>query len=160
NQATCITEDQWGRIYIGTGRGIDRLMPDTGYIRHYSTADGLANNFVNASFRAADGTLWFGTLQGLSRFVPQADRPTLPPAMLISGLRIAGVAQPISELGASSISWPALGAGDNQVQIDFLGISLAPGASLRYRYRLEGADRDWSAPTEQRTVNYANLSPG
>jgi signal transduction histidine kinase len=31
---------------------------------------------------------------------------------------------------------------------------------LRYQYRLEGADRDWSAPTEQRSINYANLSPG
>jgi signal transduction histidine kinase len=31
---------------------------------------------------------------------------------------------------------------------------------LRYQYRLEGADRDWSAPIEQPTVNYASLSPG
>ena len=31
---------------------------------------------------------------------------------------------------------------------------------LRYQYRLEPADHDWSAPTEQRTVNYSSLSPG
>jgi len=26
NLTTCVTEDQWGRIYIGTGRGLDRLI--------------------------------------------------------------------------------------------------------------------------------------
>ena len=31
---------------------------------------------------------------------------------------------------------------------------------LRYQYRLEGADADWSALSEQRTVTYASLSPG
>ena len=160
NQATCVAEDRWGRIYIGTGHGIDRLDLGTGHIRHLATADGLANDFINACLVAHDGALWFGTLQGLSRFLPQTDRPSLPPRIVISGLRMAGVAYPVSELGATAIAGPALSAGENQVQVDYLGISLAPGAALRYQYRLEGADRDWSEPTEQRTVNYANLSPG
>ncbi|HYW74853.1 MAG TPA: two-component regulator propeller domain-containing protein, partial [Pyrinomonadaceae bacterium] len=36
NQANCITEDRWGSIYIGTGRGLDKLDPSTGHIKHYS----------------------------------------------------------------------------------------------------------------------------
>src|SRR5207302_660182 len=32
NQATCVTEDKWGRIYIGTGRGVDRFDPNTNHI--------------------------------------------------------------------------------------------------------------------------------
>ena len=31
---------------------------------------------------------------------------------------------------------------------------------LRYQYRLEGADDDWGAPGDQRTVTYARLAPG
>ena len=31
---------------------------------------------------------------------------------------------------------------------------------LRYQYRLDGADADWSALGEQRTVTYAGLGPG
>ena len=30
NQVNCITEDQWGRLYFGTGRGLDRLDPSYG----------------------------------------------------------------------------------------------------------------------------------
>lgn len=160
NQATCITEDQWGRIYVGTGRGLDRLDLTTGHIKHYTTVDGLANNFINVAYRARDGALWLGTLLGLSRFVPQAERPRPAPKMLISGLRIAGISYAIPELGTTAVNGPELNASANQVQVDFLGISLAPGATLRYQYKLEGADHDWSAPTDQRTVNYANLSPG
>jgi signal transduction histidine kinase len=31
---------------------------------------------------------------------------------------------------------------------------------VKYRYKLEGADAEWSAPTAQRSVNYARLAPG
>ncbi len=133
NQATCVTEDRWGRIYIGTGRGVDRLDPVNGNIRHYTTADGLANNFINVSFRSRDGALWFGTLLGLSRLIPQPDRPALPPPVLISGLRIAGAPYPISELGATEIAGPELSASRNQIQIDFLGLSMSVGEALRYQ---------------------------
>jgi two-component sensor histidine kinase len=39
-------------------------------------------------------------------------------------------------------------------------LGFAAGEALRYQYRLAGADPDWSAPTDQRTINYASLSPG
>ena len=48
----------------------------------------------------------------------------------------------------------------NNLQIDFFGIDFSAGEPLRYQYKLEGADQDWSAPTEQRTVTYARLQPG
>ena len=57
------------------------------------------------------------------------------------------------------MSLPEFAPNQNQVQIDFVGLSFAPGEVLRYQYKLEGADADWSAPTEQRTVNFANLAP-
>ena len=31
---------------------------------------------------------------------------------------------------------------------------------MRYQYRLEGTDADWTSPSELRTVNYASLAPG
>jgi glucose-6-phosphate-specific signal transduction histidine kinase len=35
-----------------------------------------------------------------------------------------------------------------------------PGVTLRYQYKLDSADGDWSAPTCERSVNYASLAPG
>ena len=160
NQATCVLEDQWGMIYIGTGRGVDRLDPETGHVKHYTTADGLANSFINVGFRQRDGSLWFGTLEGLSRFIPQPDPPASNPPIVITSLLIKGVGFPISELGTENVVGPEIGANENHVQIDFVGLSLVSGETVRYQFKLEGADPDWSAPTEQRTVNYPNLPPG
>ena len=160
NQATCITEDQWGRIYIGTGRGLDRLDPATGRIKHFSTADGLANDFINVAFRDRDGALWFGTLQGLSRLVPQPDRPSSPPTILVNGLRLAGNPWPVSLCGVDNVEGPEMPANQSDVRVEFVGLGFAPGELMRYQYRLDGTDQNWSEPRIERTVDYANLAAG
>ena len=156
----CFTEDRWGRIYIGTARGIDRLEPATGRVKHFTGGDGLPGNEVSIAFRDRHGAVWFGSRGGISRLVPELDRPQPPPPVLISRLFIDGIQRPISELGETNLAGLVLEPNQNQLQIDYLGIDFITGNKLRYQYMLEGADRDWSAPTEQRTVNYANLQPG
>jgi ligand-binding sensor domain-containing protein/two-component sensor histidine kinase len=161
NDVWCITEDQSGHLYLGTGRGLDRLDPETAHIEHYSDADGLLHGKVTTAFRDSHGNLWFGSnVHGLSRFAPGPKVPHTPPPILISGLHIAGVAYRVSQLGETAISEIDLGANQNQLNIDFIGLEFAPGEVLRYQYKLEGADRDWGVPSEQRSVSYANLAPG
>jgi signal transduction histidine kinase len=75
-------------------------------------------------------------------------------------LRIAGESQPISELGDIQVARGELAHTQNNFQIDFFGLDFHAGETLRYQFMLEGADSAWSAPTEQRTVAYANLRPG
>jgi ligand-binding sensor domain-containing protein/signal transduction histidine kinase len=155
----CFTEDDWGNIYIGTARGIDRLNPATSQIKHFTTADGLIKSEVTRAFRDRSGTLWFGTPEGLSRLTPEQERAASPPHVLISGLRISGVPYPISELGTTEVSGLELEADQNQIEIDFFGLSFSAGESLHYQYMIEGVNRDWSAPTDQRTIT-ANVRPG
>lgn len=161
NQATCLIEDQQGRIYIGTAQGVDRLDPASGNIKHYTVADGLANNFVNVAYRDRRGALWFGTLQGLSQLLPETERTLpVPPSIFINGLRIAGEDYSVSPLGQMGLVGPELSANQNDLQIDFSSVSVGAAQSLRYQYKLEGADSDWSSPTAQRSITYARLSPG
>src|SRR5262249_60087448 len=67
---------------------------------------------------------------------------------------------PLSQLGETEMPRLDLGPNQNQLNIDFVGLSFGPGEVLRYQYQLEGADQDWSTPSDQRSVNYANLAPG
>jgi ligand-binding sensor domain-containing protein/signal transduction histidine kinase len=160
NAVTRITEDLQGRIYAGTGRGIDRLTPSTGRIRHFTTADGLAPGAIRAALRDKSGALWFGTLQGLSRLIPETDPPSLPPPIWIRGLHVAGEARTVSVLGEADLALPDLPPGGNQLQIDFGAVSFAPGETLRYQYKLTGARDEWSVPTDQQTLQLAGLAPG
>ena len=157
---TCMTSDQSGRLYFGGHRGVYRLNVQTGQLTHYTTAEGLSNNEVYTAFRDRRGALWFGTLDGLSHFTPEPDRTGAPPPILIGTLRIAGVSQPLSDLGETEVAKLELQPNQNQVQADFFGLSFRSGETLRYQYMLAGADRDWGAPTIQRSVTYANLKPG
>jgi len=155
-----ITGDANGRIYVTGARGIDRLDPKTKTVTHYSTADGLVGGEFLAAVRDRTGTLWFATTTGLSRLRPGRDGGVSPPPILIGGLRIAGVIHPLSALGQTSVSHLDLDVRQNNIQIEFFGMGFRSGETIRYEYRLEGANSDWSIPGPQRTVNFANLAPG
>jgi ligand-binding sensor domain-containing protein/signal transduction histidine kinase len=160
NIATAITDDLFGRIYVGTGQGVDQITAATGQIRHFTTADGLASGEILSAVRDRTGRLWFAARQGLSHFMPEREQPSEPPPVLIDRLLVAGARQPVSAVGEGDMSLTDLSPGESQLQINFVGLSFVPGESLRYQYRLEGADADWSIPSELRTITYARLSPG
>ena len=158
NSIDVITADVQGRIYLGTGRGLDELNPETGRVKHFTTADGLASGGFLSAFRDRNGTLWFGMHGGLSRFIPAMEDRIPPPPIIITGLRISGSTRTVSALGENEMRLSDLSSIQNELQIDFVGLSFAPGDVLRYQYKL--GDADWSPPTEQRVVNLANLAPG
>jgi signal transduction histidine kinase/ligand-binding sensor domain-containing protein len=160
NNVRCIVEDSYGSIYVGTVRGVNRLSPETGSVKYYGTSDGLASDFINVAYRDRDGTIWFGTFNGLSKFVPEGDRQLPPPTVSISGLRIAGEDYSVSPLGQREVIVPEQSANRNNLQIDFLSVNTGGGAQVRYQYKLEGADKDWSEPTTEASVTFANLSYG
>lgn len=159
NNVISIVEDRFGRLYIGTDHGLDRLDPATNRIKHFTSAAGLAGDVVDFGYRDRHGALWFSTDTGLSKLIPELDEPE-PPSVLINRVQISGRPQEVSELGEMSIGGLQLGRSQNSIQIDFVGLALGTGDKLRYQYRLEGADADWQSPTTQRSVSYANMAPG
>jgi ligand-binding sensor domain-containing protein/two-component sensor histidine kinase len=61
-----ILEAPDGTLWIGTGEGLLHLNHDQW--RRYTSADGLANNFITTLALSSEGGLWIGTRGGLSRF--------------------------------------------------------------------------------------------
>ncbi len=62
--------DRAGRVWIGTGHGLDLLDPRTGSLSHFhqqADGTGLAGNLVRALWQDTDGTLWVGSHGGLNR---------------------------------------------------------------------------------------------
>ena len=159
NNARAVVEDIWGRIYVGTGRGIDRIDPASGEIRHYTSADGVPTG-TGSAVRDRHGALWFNTTGGVLRLVPQIDAPQRPPPILITGLHVGGRPQPISAIGEPEMRLTEPSSRNTHLQIDFVSLGFSHGEQLRYQYMLEGAENAWSPPSTLRTVNYASLAPG
>jgi ligand-binding sensor domain-containing protein/signal transduction histidine kinase len=62
-----LIEDRDSSFWFGTdGSGLFHIAGNG--VRHYTTADGLVNNFVRALLQARDGTIWIGTDEGVSHF--------------------------------------------------------------------------------------------
>ena len=158
NNTTCVTEDNFGRIYVGTGRGVNRLDRETGRVKAFTTADGLVENYVHLCERAKNGALWFGFLHGVSLFVPEPDLQTAPPPIFISDVIVNGRAfRKLSELGNPVVENLDLASDQRQIQVNFFALGFSTGETLRYQYKLD--DTDWSSLSALRTVNL-NLAPG
>lgn len=159
-----IAEDDAGRMYFGTGKGLNQLDLTTGRIRHFTSQDGLAGDLINHCFKDRQGYVWVATTRGLSRFDPRAERSVVPPPPIyLSRVQAAGEDLPLAETGAARLSEIALPSARNNLLIEFVAPNFLGEHRLRYQYKLEGSsgvDEDWSQPSERRAVNYARLAPG
>jgi signal transduction histidine kinase/ligand-binding sensor domain-containing protein len=159
NLISTITEDKFGRIYAGSGRGIDQVNLETKEVKHFNSNDGLPGGDVNLSKTDKTGAIWFGSPMGIAKFVPEADKPRQPPNIFISGLRVAGDSQKISELGESILPDAEFTADKNNLAINYLGLGASLGEDLKYQYQLSDENSEWIT-TNERTLNFANLSAG
>ncbi|MBZ5618864.1 MAG: hypothetical protein LAQ69_09105 [Acidobacteriia bacterium] len=155
-----LAEDDGGRIYVAGGRGVDRLDPKTATLHHYTSSSGLPPGDTQFLFRDRHGSIWFASFYGLARYRPEPDQTLETPAPLVRALRVGGDPFPISETGEPAVTGMELTPGHNSLEVEFRALHFDIGEALRYQYWLEGADTDWSKPSDDQTVRYANLAPG
>ena len=166
-----IVEDRFGDFWMSSNLGIHRasredlnkvadgIKPQIEHVA-YGVSDGMPDNETNggnqpSAIRSRDGTLWFPTLKGVVRLDPSKMwRNSLPPQMTIEEVVMDGE--------TLDPGLPAnLEAGRGGVfRIHFTATSFVAPEKVRFRYRLEGSDRNWSEPTAIRASYYTNLKPG
>jgi ligand-binding sensor domain-containing protein len=75
NTIFAIYEDKTGVIWVGTsGGGLNRLNPQTGIVKSYTTKDGLPNNVIYGILEDDAGHLWISSNLGLSKFYKLAEQ--------------------------------------------------------------------------------------
>jgi ligand-binding sensor domain-containing protein/signal transduction histidine kinase len=158
-----ILEDRAGALWVSTTVGITRLDPVTGDFKSYTSKDGLIDGsyFVGAGFRAPDGDLNFGGLNGLTAFTPDAIRDNpYPPIVVITDFLVFN--QPLAGAGAiPDARAVTLSHRDSVLSLEFAALHYADPGRNRYAYQLEGFDRGWvETGAARRFATYTNLDPG
>jgi signal transduction histidine kinase/ligand-binding sensor domain-containing protein/CheY-like chemotaxis protein len=141
------------RLWVGTDNGVVVRSGDSWTI--YTHEDGLvwddcaANGFLGEP----DGTVWVGTLRGLSRFRPsgQPISAIAPPAVLTS-MKFG------DRKGDPSVN-SQISFRDRDFYVSFSALSFLSERNVRFRYRLEGMDDQW-IETASREARYSNLPAG
>lgn len=67
NHIFMLHRDQYGELWVGTGKGLSRFDRKTGQIHTLTMADGLYADNVFSMTRAADGAVWVGSFGGVAR---------------------------------------------------------------------------------------------
>ncbi|HEX9658064.1 MAG TPA: two-component regulator propeller domain-containing protein [Bacteroidota bacterium] len=161
NNIRCITEDAQGRLYLGHTRGVDMLDISNRQVKQFSTADGLAGDFVVAGLKDRHGRLWFASSSGVSVLDPAEGRKGdnyVP--VYIYRLTVGGNSVPIPDMGTRTVHIEELNPDQNQIRVEYGAPDFESGKIVTYQHVLEGAERSWSEPTKERTVHLAGLAPG
>ena len=160
NTVNSIIADKKGKLWIGTHYGLSRL--DTQSMRfstYYLSADKLGDVYSeNSSCLLADGTLVFGTNNGVVCFCPDQVQPHQvgDSHLAITSLLINGT--PYREGDAEGRL--RLSHRQNSLTFRFSDLDFGYPHNTEYVYWLEGADRGWSQPTRQNEAVYKDLQPG
>ncbi|MFV2073193.1 MAG: two-component regulator propeller domain-containing protein [Thermoanaerobaculales bacterium] len=157
-----ILGDDDGHLWISTSRGLSRFDPHTGEVRNYTARDGLHGITFRsgACLKGGDGRLYFGGNNGYTVFHPSqvADNPHAPPVVLSSFRRFdekVTLDRPLSKVETINLSHQ-----DNFFSLGFAALDYTDPLRNRFRYILEGFDREWNKPGTRRFASYTNVSPG
>ncbi len=142
-------------IWVGTDRGLNKIVKTaTGYSTiQFTTSEGLNSDIVNAIY-VEGKNIYVGTPGGLTCLNEDKIPKSRPGCQLrITGISIAGKDWPLDTTNF------LLSHRDNDLQIQFAGISYRSAGAIRYRYKLSGLDDNWKT-TDQTTLHYPSLPPG
>jgi len=159
NVVSCAIEDQLGRLYFGTDRGVFRVDEQRDTVRRFTPADGLPGDDIVFCEHGAHDDLWFGDVHGLARLRPEADLALPPPQVRIASVQADGKPLPVAPLGGTSVGPLVLRSQPRHIAVQFFAISHASGEQMLFQHRF-AADSDWSTPSESGSLDFAHLAPG
>ena len=141
------------RLWIGTDNGVAVRTPAGWAV--YNHEDGLVWDDCAAGsfFAEPDGTVWIGTMKGLSRYRPSGlSAPILAPSVVVTGLHFG-------ELPGDPTVHSEVPFRDRDFLVTFAALSFLRENRIGFRYRLQGIDDRW-IETAQREARYPSLPPG
>ncbi len=157
-----VTDQKTGHLWLSTNNGLTEFNPSGAVVANYDIHDGLQSNEFNsyASFKAPDGELFFGGINGYTSFYPdQIKLDATPPKISITGIILNGNRLLNLEEFQQSKTID-LKYKDNSFTVNFIGLHYVDPQKNQYAYKLEGFQSDWIYSGSSRQVNFSQLPPG
>ena len=164
--------DKEGYIWASTNLGLCQFNPNKNEYHIYDKNDGFQdNNFLRSAWAKDEGNLLFGGANGFNIFDPlNLGEDETPPMLVFTGLELDGK---IVEIGKkvnkriilkhniNEIKKLVLTHKEKTVTITFSALHYAFPKNNKYKYMLEGFDKNWlTVDANVRRVSYSNLKPG
>jgi signal transduction histidine kinase/ligand-binding sensor domain-containing protein len=167
NALSRILDDRRGRLWLATNRGaavlhrteLEEVLAGarrvlTPIVLGPERGVAEANFGMPAGFADQAGRVWFGTIDGVARI----DASRFPFNRLPPRLRVDAIFADERRLPTAGVV--NVPAGTSRVRLNFGAMSLRYPERLRFRYRIEGIDRDWVDIGGQRFASFTPAAPG
>ena len=160
-------------LLVGTNVGFDKLVLDKkGEIisaKNYYKSNGFIGmeNNLNSILKDNKGNIWFGTVKGITCYKPELEKiNTKPPINHLTELDLLFKKVNWNEHADSLYPWTLLPRSlrlpysENHLTFKWTGISLSNPENVRYKYKLDPVDKDWSPSRLLPEQTYSGISPG
>ncbi|UCS91838.1 response regulator [Echinicola marina] len=164
-----ILEDISGHLWLSCNKGLMEFNPQTNDYRLFTKDNGLMPYPFNykSGYRADDGTLYFGCLNGFISFDPRDFKPyEYDPPVVFTGIQIfnnpvsIGGKESVLEKSITKTSAITLAHGQSSLSFDFAALSYTASDAKPYAYKMEGFDQEWTVLNQNQRINYSYLPPG
>jgi ligand-binding sensor domain-containing protein/signal transduction histidine kinase len=171
DQVFAILDDSFNRIWLegyATIAAIDKkslsewasgarykVQPVLYPFPHQGYEAGSNTQFSPSAAQSADGHLWFAGIGGLCEVTPPdpAASHTSQFPVLVEDITIDGITH-------SRSSRIRIIPGARSIELRYTALTLSNSEAVRFRYQLDGFDRDWVDAGTRRFAFYNNLKPG
>ncbi len=157
-----ILEDSKGSLWISTNRGLAKLDIISKEMATFTEAHGLLNREFNsgAFHKSQDGKFHFGGPSGVTSFYSDNIKPSDFSAPIeITSVQIQNNFHTLASLqdenGVIEFTHK-----DYLVGFEFASLDFVSPRKNRYKYKLEGFDKDWVHAIDTRRATYTNLPSG
>jgi ligand-binding sensor domain-containing protein len=173
-----IITDNQSNIWAGTQNGVDKISFDVkgkiSGIQHFGIQDGFTGieNNGAANLVDRDGNLWFGTVKGAMKYDPKViESNQTAPIVQITDVRLffRGInwRDPSYDAFRSDVlPWNdlpeklVLPHDSSHISFTFEALSFTAPEKIRYQWKLEGLDEDWSPISAHTEAVYPEIPPG
>lgn len=173
NNVYLLQFDSDENLYVGSESGIDRVSLGKERsmleLKHFGKEEGFLGieTCQNASSCDSAGNVWFGTINGVTRFDPKTKiRNVYPPKLFFTNVELNNEPLVNTSYAAFVGGWGKLSDNlclmhnENKLSFSFAGINLSNPQKVFYSCRLEGLDKEWSPVSSKSDVTFSNLAPG
>ena len=168
SEIDAILEDARGYLWFTSNRGVMRVLAAElmacgaaadchPRVSTYGASDGMPSEETSSghpsAWKTLDGQLWFATRKGVVTVNPLSlSKNQMSPPVVIERFTVDDT--PWNLTGPE----PSILPGHIRYAFEYAGLSYASPSRVRYRYILEGFDKQWTQAGSRRNAYYTNLS--
>jgi len=162
-----VYEDEQQRLWISSDFGIIQFDKTTFSAKAFLPKDGVTHREFNriSHYQAADGSLSFGSLNGVTAFHPNQFSTTInayaPPLQIVDFQQFDNKTDQLIDRTSQlqKTKTITLRAGDRLFRIAFSLLDYRHQEQIRYAWKLEGLDKEWNYIREN-FIRVSGLAPG